>query len=521
MLPLIIAASSSYPQIMEDAYVKGILPIIINDLLENHNKADPYFFFEALHSLKDVPGISEFTIRALDSSKNTSFGIGYYKQFKDIVPDPDKYLKNAVDFELRQYPELILHLYPSYESSPLASEIVDRTCQKLLRKKDYRSLTHFFFSNPELKTEKLSAVRQKTYEKIVTSHPIYFLTYGSAFKDLPGYDENVTRVTMILNLNQAEHNDSELTFADPALKELFKCKRDWLPELNDRQFANDAAAVCRNLYFQNKEFSESTFKLEYKNLLELREKYKDVSIFKDRNIVMASHVEKRADGKFRFGTPLLSASLEIAARKNEKEFKHIEGRDYEHLIKIKEDTLNALEEAPEPLTFIFDGHGGPDALYFTDGQILKLEKSESNGEIVTTRKTIKITYQELAASIAKRFIEYGENIRNDIYIFSGCYNHDFIRNLYGELHKLGVDLPISFGPSEYGQYAYSNLSNPFGADFYTDLLKLHEEDPTGATLKDIWEYKGEKLISNPSLYIPQNNVPMQLGAIEKPLFRGA
>lgn len=81
------------------------------------------------------------------------------------------------------------------------------------------------------------------------------------------------------------------------------------------------------------------------------------------------------------------------------------------------------------MTFLFDGHGGPAALYLSDGQVDGLEPAGEQG-IIETEKTIKITVDELSAALTKRSQRIGkEEVAKDILIFSACYNHTFLRSL--------------------------------------------------------------------------------------------
>jgi len=64
--------------------------------------------------------------------------------------------------------------------------------------------------------------------------------------------------------------------------------------------------------------------------------------------------------------------------------------------------LTAIQETPPPFTFIFDGHGGPDAIYFSGGE--KIDLSTCSAEEVENAK--KITLIEFFEVYKSRIVNF-------------------------------------------------------------------------------------------------------------------
>ncbi len=318
---------------------------------------------------------------------------------------------------------------------------------------------------------------------------------------------------------------------DPALRNIAKVNPSWLPvypqkgdslwELfkslfveKEKQYSNKEwnvywqSMIARNLYFQKKEVNETNVKAEIKNILKMRKRYKNVPIFSGRNVVLAAHSEQKKSDKFgdlnRFGKQALVDRIRKDGGKIGEVLRP--QNNLESLKRTKNKILEQIKTAKTPFTFVFEGHGGPDALYLSDGQAV-VDKNK----IVETGKTIKITVEDLFQAYNQRQKKFGAEQsspeKRDIFVNGSCYSANFIRKFYLLCDKEDVIKPIFTGESEYGQYGYSEYRSKYGDTFYDNLFNTTPR----ATLGDIIENDPRNDNSNPSLYIPDtSNQTMQL-----------
>lgn len=302
---------------------------------------------------------------------------------------------------------------------------------------------------------------------------------------------------------------SEL-YTDQALQKMPTVNEDWLdwqkaapyvPVIKKVQYR---AMIARNLYFQGKDIDKGTAKKEFERIIRTRNEYKNVALFKDRHVLMAAHNEDLGF-RWRFGKPAAQEAIKKQMGKK-TEFILIRPQSTpESLKEAKENALRQIRTTPPPFTFIFDGHGGPDALYFCDGAV-------SDGKIVENQNTIKITDEELANAFkerAKKFpIKQKENVdKKDIIVLLSCYNATFIRNFFEKLQD--APKPIALGESEYGQYGYSDFESNYGSKFFSNVLSLSADNHV-TTIGTVFEHEFEG-DSNPSIYIPDElNRTMQI-----------
>lgn len=302
---------------------------------------------------------------------------------------------------------------------------------------------------------------------------------------------------------------------DPALQELLLIDLDWIPEADPSARVNLMIMVARNLYWKKIEVHEDSVKDELLKIRDMREKWKDAALFTGRNVILASHLENYDPKEFyyvknknRFGRKGLVDSI----RKDQGpglRFDHFEAEDnFESLKDKKEKILSSIETYPEPMTFFFDGHGGPDALYLSDGEI-KGTTREGKDLPNETETTIKITFVELGNALKKRW-ENTPHKYADILILHACYAHDFFRNLYEYLAKSNTPAPIGVCASEYGQYSFDNATSYRGADFYDALFK--HTPSSNVRLKDLWNMS-VPTYSNVTVYFPTEIGPQQIAKI--------
>lgn len=485
VLQTIVELNENDTNFIEKDYVKDIFESIYIPAI----KSNPRYWLLNFDRLARMPHRMEMLdIAVKETLKSTPTDVIIkYDTYKDKLPNAESYLKEAL-----------------------------KICIRDKRGPESLAIT-FFTKHPELKFRKRFLMGM--YEKYAYTNPKYYVENYAAFEGLPKADKLYEKAKILqyispYNGNSGDKgNDGEELLKDPALRKLFDIKREWFGKLSDNEFANFATFICRNLYFKGQTVNQENSIREYESILKQREEYGNIPLFANRNILLVSHLEKYKTGKDRFGLQGLSDALEKQKGDNDKVFKHVEGTDYESLSTVKNEALLKLQNMKSPLTFIFDGHGGPDAIYLSDGQVKEMLESESENKnantIIESNLTVKISYKELADAISKR--PRNESGQKDIFIFSGCYNYEFMRNLYAELKRQGSDLPITLGESEYGQYAYSDERSNTGAKFFDKVLKVDSKE---SLIKDVWENNAET-DSNPSLFIPsEKDKPLQISQAE-------
>ncbi|MBP9718063.1 hypothetical protein KBD59_02080 [Candidatus Gracilibacteria bacterium] len=256
--------------------------------------------------------------------------------------------------------------------------------------------------------------------------------------------------------------------------------------------------VARNLFQRLQLSSKENVVEECRRIQEMKNKYGDMPLFYKRNILFVSHNERENLGfTRRFGKKALIAELERQQESDgSQKIYHTqsEGNSRAALIKAEGETERTIADTPPPLTFVFDGHGGPDVLELA----------------AVNRNNAFITAEEFANAWLKRSARFGaEVVSKDIVIFASCYNHNFVRKVYDILAKRKAGAFISVGSSEYGQVAYDDTDDGLETNFYRKSLKVTS---ARSTLKDVWnsEENGELNQTNPYVYIPDNDFPMEL-----------
>ena len=152
------------------------------------------------------------------------------------------------------------------------------------------------------------------------------------------------------------------------------------------------------------------------------------------------------------------------------------------------------------MTFVFDGHGGPDGLYMSGGDIMEI-MGMSTEKQQDAYDNLKISSEELAQAFREREAKFGkESVQKDIIVIEACYNHTFLRSFYEKLADTNNAKPIVLGASEYGQVGYSKKDSQYGSEFYDALF----DGEKISTLGDVF-IMGKLKQHNPSLYIPTEN----------------
>ncbi len=279
---------------------------------------------------------------------------------------------------------------------------------------------------------------------------------------------------------------------------------------------NMKAMVARNLYFQKQAVNKENVKNEVKRIMETREKYKNIELFSGRNVIVAANLEvwsekekngnprpKEVIGKNRFGKKSLIDRIKKDGGKIKGVLRPTD--NLKSLRETKQKILDSIKETSPPFTFLFQGHGDPNALYLSDGGL-------EGDNIKETNKTIKITTREFFQTYKTRQEKYKNETNTpqtrDIFINEGCFSANFIRSFYLMCEKKGIQKPIFGGESEYGQYAKSEYNSIYGNNFFDQIF---DNKTKKATIGNIIENDSLNKNSNPSLYIPDNqNRTMQI-----------
>lgn len=302
---------------------------------------------------------------------------------------------------------------------------------------------------------------------------------------------------------------------DPALTNLGDFNPDWIKSpvtinnknfyINEKILPSFCVSVVRNLYFKDIEINEVNVKKEVERILLLREQYKNISLFEGRNVLFMAHsewVSGESGVVPRFGTNATIEAIKKQSKSVEYKKAHVALSSEDKLKplrEMKEEILKKIEVTPPPFTFVFDGHGGADAIYMDAGNITTPGHSPSE-----TLSDIRITVDELAEAFNKRYEKYPalttiEAANRDILIFASCFNHSFVRRFY-ELLSEDVGKPITIGTAEYGQYSHSNYESRFGNNFFEHTLGLWRNAPT--QFQEVFWGDINQGIDNPYVYIP-------------------
>lgn len=279
-----------------------------------------------------------------------------------------------------------------------------------------------------------------------------------------------------------------------------------------------ALKIGRNLFYQGfiSVPEKSVLEQKIQELQAFQTETDNIEIFKGRNVVLVRNRELWGEdssiqglapeviGKRRFGSPEMADALERAAGSDGSfvvEGLSDEKPTAEQLLALKEKILERIRTTRPPMTFYFDGHGGPDALYFNNGGI---QGDRPSGTI-----TDYLTSDEIAQAIAyrvKKFPDQKDQLAHDIYIFSSCYNHNFIRAVYEKNQQFSGVQPITIGNSEYGQFGFNSSS--FSESVSHSVFGLGSDSQN---IGDVRNNEKKYTYSDFTIYVPnQSGEPQQV-----------
>lgn len=279
---------------------------------------------------------------------------------------------------------------------------------------------------------------------------------------------------------------------------------------NDREMA---LQIGRSLYYQGITVlpDKKILELKIKIWEKLQTSVDQEKLWEGTNVVSVHNNEKWLGLKSRFHTEEDEENLRtsIGPNGNLTSFEASRTPTAEELHQLKTDVLHKVETTPPPMRFYFSGHGGPDALYLTHGQIKdgKIDEGQFHG-------VNHIDSEELATAVAKRSKNFPDQLdwlKTDTYMFSSCMNNQFMRNFYAKIKDQGGIAPRSIGESEYGQNSFT--TNPMVADKHASIYGFGK---TGTTFGDVRKNERNYKYSNITIYVPnQEGQPQQIAKAEK------
>ncbi len=299
-------------------------------------------------------------------------------------------------------------------------------------------------------------------------------------------------------------------------------KKEWIPEEyqeNKEREIEFKIFITRNLYLQGvkkEEINEEKIKEEIKNFFEIKKEFGEKEVFNGRNIALCANNERWTtkdaylNNPFRFGKKATRNALE----KRGKTFEFFRAQNTPaSMIATKEKMLKKMEETPPPFTDIFDGHGADSISFMGDISSCSPYTNEENAQEATIIRT-----KDFIKSYKKRCEKFGKELYKnpDIYIFVQCVSSTYLRNIYAELEKEELPLPIIIGASEYQQFGLSNPNSAYGNNFFTHYLNLNDDNKS-TTIKNLMENEQNGSIHphNAVIYVPtQKNKSYQISKNE-------
>jgi hypothetical protein len=140
---------------------------------------------------------------------------------------------------------------------------------------------------------------------------------------------------------------------------------------------------------------------------------------------------------------------------------------------------------------MYNGHGLPEGMYYTEG-------SEEVEKYLSVR--------EFGNVLIERYRLYGEEaVKNDIYIFSACYQENFIMNLTAYLASRNCPPSIFISASERNLVARDTLGDYIG-DFEATTLGMEAiakgQTNEFITIGTILDNESRQEHANPTVFIP-------------------
>jgi hypothetical protein len=427
-------------------------------------------------------------------------------------PNSSSYLLKKININASTKSKLYQNTSKKLQNKFIVAKIVHRQAmtiynkERMTKKKD--NFSSFF-----LNALKLKNVSQRQAQKMLEFFPAVFLfsKYKKTIKRaLQNFDKGACKKgktnfnLKMLFFNFIKNRQIVKFLKDTATRNVSAIEDTWIITLTKKYLKAHPALhnnlqstksdlqvmIARNLFFKDKKITPRSVINEFWEIMDSRKEYRGLHLFKDRNVILAAHLEKQDDGSSRFGKKTLFDHIKKDGGKIANIIRP--ENDPASLNATKTNLLNKITGTSPPFTFIFDGHGGPSALYFSDGEIPGVTDKTT---VVETENTTKITVSELFDAYKKRNLD-PEN--RDIFILPDCFSSNFIRSFLQKCSAENIQKPIFIAESEYGQYAWSDNSE-YGSQFYRNMWK---NDYTPATIGNIMDSDHNNSNSNPVIYIP-------------------
>lgn len=260
----------------------------------------------------------------------------------------------------------------------------------------------------------------------------------------------------------------EGVLSDPSLAHLSEVEDAWLAGLaaahvadgllyvDAKELVQCKVMVARNLHFAGDRPTRDGVRREYARILELRKRYSHVALFSQRDVVYAASDQRLHSSEgYVFGQPGIRDELER------------QGANLAFLRDgesgTKERLTDELRQARR-LTFLFEGHGRPEAILFARGT----------------------SAEDFARSLRSRASDGGSPPGSgpSIFIPVTCRAHDLSRSLLGRLDAADPEMPkpIAIVPEEFGQYFFKR---PHADPFLSGDLQIGRTSTT--TLGTLFE----------------------------------
>lgn len=274
-----------------------------------------------------------------------------------------------------------------------------------------------------------------------------------------------------------------------------------MPGQNDAQ---SAFIIARNFILRGETaVTDETIRAELDRIETLQKKYGDTALFKDREVILVAHNERKDDGSARFGKANFIDAVQHEIGQNKK-LTLIKGLP-DSLVEAKWDGLSAIAKADvEPITFIFDGHGLSKGLY--------LGGQEGTTPSLEPKKDVGISPEELAEAFVARAKKQADMhyapTEPDIMIVSACYGSTFANHFYtafktfADTEGISATPPLLIGHAEEGQYGFSHYADPMGSDFLSLTILNRDGKNKFSTIGGVLRFEPHQLDANPTMFIP-------------------
>jgi hypothetical protein len=206
--------------------------------------------------------------------------------------------------------------------------------------------------------------------------------------------------------------------------------------------------IARNLYFRGLTPSAASVREEYERIQRLRNRYGEMEIFAERNVVFAASDDRTKGGEAMFGRP---PTVRWLGRRAESMIFLKKGEGNERPAETSARLADSLSTS-ENLTFVFEGHGRPNDLKFVGG----LSPAEVAGPLMERPS------RESSLWVSNPW---------SVVIVNACQAHTYSRALLDLLRRSfpGRQLPVVIVPVEYGDDLVKSVYNDA---FFKSELRL-------------------------------------------------